>query len=66
MSVLTVSILGYTHYIKEPAEWCFILWLFLVFVNDLITELKNTNVGVTISKVNVRSPMFADDLTLLN
>ena len=40
-------------------------WLFLVFVNDLITELKNTNAGVTISKVNVGSPMFADDLTLL-
>ena len=40
-------------------------WLFLVLVNDLITELKNTNAGVTISKVNVGSPMFADDLTLL-
>ena len=36
-----------------------------MFVNDLITELKNTNAGVTISKVNVGSPMFADDLTLL-
>ena len=40
-------------------------WLFLVFINDLITELGNINAGVSINKVNVGSPMFADDLTLL-
>jgi hypothetical protein len=30
-----------------------------------MTELRNTNAGVKINKVNVWSPMFADDLTLL-
>ena len=40
-------------------------WIFLIFINDLITELKDTKAGVTINNLEMGSPMFADDLTLL-
>ena len=39
-------------------------WLFLVFINDLMKELNNPNVGVFINGVYFGSPMFADDLTI--
>ena len=41
-------------------------YLFLVFINDLMKELNNTNAGVFISGVYFGSPMFADDLTMLS
>ena len=40
--------------------------LFLVFINDLMEELNNTNAGVFINGVYFGSPMFADDLTMLS
>ena len=39
-------------------------WLFLVFINDLMKELNNTNTGVFINGVYFGSSMFADDLTM--
>ena len=41
-------------------------WLFLVFINDLMKELNDTNTGVFINGVYFGSPMFADDLTMLS
>ena len=41
-------------------------WLFLVYINDLITELEQTGWGFFLHQKFYRSPMFADDLTVLS
>ena len=41
-------------------------WLFLVFIDDLIEELKNTKAGIFLGSLYFGSPMFADDLTMLS
>lgn len=41
-------------------------WLFTVFVNDLISILQRTGLGIVIHDMYYGSPMFADDLTMLS
>ena len=41
-------------------------WLFLVYINDLITELEQSGWGFFLHQKFYRSPMFADDLTVLS
>jgi hypothetical protein len=41
-------------------------WLFLVFIDDLIEELKNTKAGIFLGSLYFGSPMLADDLTMLS
>lgn len=41
-------------------------WLFLVYINDLITELEQTGWGVFLYRMFYGSPMFADDITVLS
>lgn len=41
-------------------------WLFLVYINDLITELEQSKQGVSLYNRFYGSPMFADDLTVLS
>ncbi|CAB4026160.1 Hypothetical predicted protein, partial [Paramuricea clavata] len=41
-------------------------WLFLVFIDDLIEELKNTKAGSFLGSLYFGLPMFADDLTMLS
>lgn len=41
-------------------------WLFLVYINDLITELEQSGWGVFLYRKFYGSPMFADDLTALS
>jgi hypothetical protein len=40
-------------------------WLFLVFIDNLIEELSYIKSGTCINTVYFRSPMFADNLTML-
>lgn len=40
-------------------------WLFLVFIINLIEELHRTNAGISLHRVYLGSPMFADNLTML-
>jgi hypothetical protein len=41
-------------------------WLFLIFIDDLIEQLKNTKAGIFLGSLYFGSPMFADDLTMLS
>ena len=41
-------------------------WLFLVYINDLFTELEKSGWGVFLYHRFYGSPMFADDLTVLS
>jgi hypothetical protein len=40
-------------------------WLFLVYINDLISELENSKWGIFLYNIYYGSPTFADDITLL-
>ncbi len=40
-------------------------WLFLVYINDLISELENSTWGIFLYNIYYGSPTFADDITLL-
>ena len=39
--------------------------LFLIFINDLIKELKDSGIGVTVGKVTLNNLVFADDIVLI-
>ena len=39
------------------------MYLYLVFVNDLLKNIKNSGYGLHISDINVSCPAFADDVT---
>ncbi|CAB4039066.1 Hypothetical predicted protein [Paramuricea clavata] len=41
-------------------------WLFLLFIDDMISELEKLSTGIVIQNLFVGSPMFADDLTLMS
>jgi hypothetical protein len=41
------------------------LWFYQVFTNDLIQQLRNSNLGASIDDVNISCPAFADDLALV-
>ena len=43
----------------------FSMWLYMVFVNDLIEELGSCGHGLCINNINVTSPAHADDITML-
>jgi hypothetical protein len=40
-------------------------WLFLVYINDLISELENSKWGIFLYNIYYGSPTSADDITLL-
>ncbi len=40
-------------------------WLFLVYINDLISELENSKWGIFLYNIYYGSPTFVDDITLL-
>ena len=54
------------HYEWDTSRGVLSPWLFLVFIDDLIEELKNTKAGVFLGTLYFGSPMFADDLTMLS
>ena len=54
------------HYKWDTSRGVLSPWLFLVFIDDLIEELKNTKAGVFLGTLYFGSPMFADDLTMLS
>ena len=39
--------------------------LFLIFINDLLKELKASGLGITIGAMKVSNLTFADDIALL-
>ena len=39
--------------------------LFLIFINDLIKELKDSGIGVTVGKITLNNLVFADDIVLI-
>jgi hypothetical protein len=41
-------------------------WLFLLFIDDMISELEKLSTGIVIQNLFVGSPKFADDLTLMS
>ena len=41
------------------------LWLYEVFVNDLLVALKNTNLGAKIDNIIVTCPAYADDVAIV-
>ena len=43
----------------------FSMWLYMVFINDLIQELKACGVGIAINCHNISSPAHADDVFCL-
>ena len=43
----------------------FSMWLYMVFVNDLIVELTSKCYGVVINNINVTSPAHADDIATM-
>lgn len=61
---------------NEYAEWFEIsqgvqqgaplsLWLYEVFVNDLLLQLKKSNMGAKIGGINITCPAYADDIALV-
>jgi len=40
-------------------------WLFLVYINDLLTELENSRCGLKLPGINIPGLLLADDTTLL-
>ena len=41
-------------------------WFFSLYINDLISELKAVNSGISISDLNIPAILLADDATLLS
>ena len=41
-------------------------WFFSLYINDLISELKAVNSGISINDLNIRAILLADDTTLLS
>jgi hypothetical protein len=41
-------------------------WFFSLYINDLISELKAVNSGISISDLNIPAILLADDTTLLS
>ena len=41
-------------------------WFFSLYINDLISELKTVNSGMSISDLNIPAILLADDTTLLS
>ena len=43
----------------------FSMWLYMIFLNDLITYLKRSGYGVNIYHISTASPCHADDVMLI-
>ena len=43
----------------------FSLWLYKIFVNDLISELNNSEIGASLFDLNVSCVAYADDIALI-
>ena len=43
----------------------FSMWLYMIFINDLIKELKSSGYGTVIYRIPVASPCHADDIALI-
>ena len=41
-------------------------WLFLVFINDLMNELKMSGYGITMAHIKIPGLLLADDTILLS
>jgi hypothetical protein len=50
-------------YIKEQL-FQISAWFFSLYINDLISELKAVNSGISISDLNIPAILLADDTTL--
>ena len=44
----------------------FSMWLYMIFVNDLLQELQNSGFGICINNIKAASPAHADDIALLS
>ena len=49
--------------VHQGAPWS--MWLYMVFVNDLIDELCTSGYGICINNTNLASPAHADDIVLI-
>lgn len=45
---------------------CSPLQLFALYINDLITEIKQTAIGVRVGELKVATLLYADDIVLLS
>ena len=49
--------------VHQGAPWS--MWLYMIFVNDLIEELCTSGYGICINNIDLASPAHADDITLI-
>ena len=61
-----VALAGHSVSLKDQGKEEFYHLFFIKYINRLLVELNNINIGISLFNHSLSSPCFADDLTLVS